>query len=314
MNIPAMINQTLVLSLPILIAGLGGLFCERSGVANIALEGLMMMGAFTAAALTTALEPFTGAAAWIAVAAGLAAGLLFSFIHAYLTITLKADQIISATALNFFAFGLTIYLCEMIFGQQRTVAFQRGFTKISVPVLRDIPILGDALFSNVYPPVYLGAALLAASWFALYKTRFGLRLRAAGEHPHAVDSAGVNVAFVRYRAVALSGAFAGLAGGVMVLTQDTQYSGITVHGTGYIALAALIFGQWRPLGLAAASLFFGFSQILALYSNNFGILKSVPFEFFKAFPYVLTIIALVAFSKKAIMPKALGIPYQKGER
>lgn len=314
MNIFAIVSQTLTYSLPIIIASLGGLFSERSGVTNIALEGLMMIGAFVAASLTVALESMTDSAPWLAIFAGALVGGGVSIIHAFISVNMKGDQIISATALNFFAFGSTIYFCEMFFGQQRTQSFQRGFSKISVPILQDIPVIGDMFFTNVYAPVYLGLACIALAWFVIAKTTFGLRLRATGEHPKAVDSAGINVTHMRYAGVIISGLCAGLAGGIMVLTQDTQYSISSIHGTGFIALAALIFGQWKPLGVMCASLFFGFSQILVIYSSDIAFLQFLPLEAFKAFPYVFTVLALIGFSRKTVVPKALGIPYEKGVR
>ncbi len=314
MNFSAIISQTLTYSLPIGIAGLGGLFSERSGVTNIALEGLMMIGAFIAASITVVLESTTNIAPWLAIfVAALISGAV-AIIHAFISVNMKGDQIISATALNFFAVGSTIYFCEMFFGQQRTESFQRGFAKISIPVLQDIPIIGDMFFRNIYAPVYLGVVCIALAWFVISKTTFGLRLRATGEHPKAVDSAGINVTHMRYAGVIISGFCAGLAGGIMVLTQDTQYSISSIHGTGFIALAALIFGQWKPLGVMGASLFFGFSQILVIYSDTISFLQFLPLEAFKALPYVLTLVALVSFSHKTIVPKALGIPYEKGER
>ncbi len=314
MNLSAVMSQTLTYSLPIVIAGLGGLFSERSGVTNIALEGLMMIGAFVAASITVVLEPLTAFAPWLAIFVGALIGAAVATIHAFISVSMKGDQIISATALNFFALGSTIYFCEIFFGQQRTQAFQRGFSKVSVPLLQDIPIVGDMFFTNIYAPVYLGIVCIVVAWFVISKTTFGLRLRATGEHPQAVDSAGIHVSYMRYAGVIISGLCAGLAGGIMVLTQDTQYSVSSVHGTGFIALAALIFGQWKPLGVMAASLFFGFSQILVIYSNDIAFLAFLPLEAFKALPYVLTVLALVGFSRKTVVPKALGIPYEKGAR
>lgn len=310
----SMITLTLIYSTPIIIAAIGGMFSERSGVVNIALEGLMSMGAFAAATAIVYLETFTSAAPWLALLVGIVAGGLTSLIHAYLSINLKSDQVISGTAINLLAVGVTIYLSQIIFHQQRTETFQKAFVKTSYPVLSDIPILGKIFFTNIYPTVYLALILVIASWYALYKTPFGLRLRATGEHPHAVDSMGISVSKMRYIGVVLSGCFAGLSGAVMVLTFDTQYTAATIHGTGFIALAALIFGKWKPAGLLGASLFFGFSQILSVYSTDIKFLAGFETEFFKALPYVLTIIALVIFSSKAVGPRAAGEPYDKGQR
>jgi simple sugar transport system permease protein len=309
-----MLALTLIYSTPIIITAIGGMFSERSGVVNIALEGMMMIGGFTAATTIVFLEGTTSFAPWLSLLIGALAGGLISVIHAYLSIHLSSDQVISGTAINILAGGLTIYLSQIIFGQQRTQTFRQGFVKRTYSGLSEIPIVGKIFFTNMYPTVFLALALVLISWYVLYKTPFGLRLRATGEHPHAVDSMGISVYKMRYIGVILSGCLAGLGGGVMVLTQDTQFTIMSIHGTGFIALAALIFGKWKPLGLLGASLFFGFSQILSIYSTSIGFLSKLPMEYFKTLPYVLTIIALVVFSNKAVGPKAAGEPYDKGQR
>ncbi len=310
----SMLVSTLILSTPIIIASLGGLFSERSGVVNIALDGLMMFGGFSAATAIVFLENSTSLAPWWALIIGMIVGALVSIIHAYLSIDLNADQIISGTAINLLAPGITIYLAQIIFGQQRTETFTHSFRKTTYPVLSDIPVIGDIFFKNIYPTVYVAFILVVVSWFIVYKTPFGLRLRATGENPHAVDSMGVSVRKMRYIGVIVSGALAGLGGGILVLTQDTQYTVISIGGTGFIALAALVFGRWKPSGVLAAGLFFGFSRIFSIYSNTFSFLKGLPNEFFFALPYVLTIIALVLFSRQSVGPKAAGEPYDKGKR
>ncbi|PKM66042.1 MAG: sugar ABC transporter permease [Firmicutes bacterium HGW-Firmicutes-2] len=310
----SMLALTLIYSTPIIITAIGGMFSERSGVANIALEGMMMIGGFTAATTIVFLEGTTSFAPWMSLMIGALAGGLISVIHAYLSIHLSSDQIISGTAINILAGGLTIYLSQIIFGQQRTATFRQGFIKRTYSGLSEIPIIGKIFFTNMYPTVFLAFALVILSWYILYKTPFGLRLRATGEHPHAVDSMGISVYKMRYIGVIVSGCLAGLGGGVMVLTQDTQFTIMSIHGTGFIALAALIFGKWRPLGLLSASLFFGFSQILSIYSTSIGFLSKLPMEYFKALPYIFTIVALVVFSNKAVGPKAVGEPYDKGQR
>lgn len=311
----SMLTLTLIFSTPIIIVALGGLFSERSGVVNIALEGLMMIGGFSAATSIVFLEKaIPNLAPWIAIVIGMLIGGIVSLLHAYISINLQGNQVISGTALNIFSIGITIYLSQIIFKQQRTQTFQKGFIKTTFKGLSDIPIIGDILFTNVYPTVFIALILVVLSWYVIYKTRFGLRLRATGEHPHAADSMGINVYKIRYIGVILSGCLAGLGGGIMVLTQDTQYTIMSIHGTGFIALAALIFGKWKPFGVLGGSLFFGFSQILGIYSNKFSFLAKFPFEFFYAFPYILTIIALVVFSGKAVGPKAAGEPYDKGKR
>lgn len=318
----SIIQSTLVYSTPIIIAALGGLYSERSGIVNIAIEGLMLIGAFAAAASIVFFEnaSYGAMAPVLALLVAILAGMLISVIHAYLSINLNSDQVISGTAINIFAGGITVYLAEIIFGQQRTEAFKIGLVKSSVPILQDIPFLGDLLFKNTYYTVYVGLILVVISWYILYKTPFGLRFRGTGENPHALDSLGINIYKMRYIGVLTSGALSGLAGGVMVLTQNTQFTSTSIHGTGFIALAALIFGQWRPLGLLMASLFFGFAQILSLYVGtiadklNMQFLHALPIEFLLALPYVLTIVALILFSSKTVGPKSAGQPYEKGKR
>ncbi len=305
----------LMFAAPIVIAALGGLFSERSGIVNVALEGIMMVGAFAAASVTEALEPSALAfAPWIGMAVGIAAGLVFSALHAFASVNLKADQVVSGTALNILAGGLTVYLCQIFFGQQRSRAFSTGLAKLSVPVLQDVPILGDALFKHVYPTFYVALFLVLATWFVVYKTPLGLRMRACGEHPQAAASMGIDVFRMRYFGVLVSGAFAGLAGGVMVLTQDIQYTVTSIHGTGFIALASLIFGKWSPWGVLGAGLFFGFSQALSFYANDIDFLSALPLEYFYMLPYVLTIVALIVFSGRAVGPKAAGEIYDAGKR
>lgn len=317
--IASIIISTLIYSTPIIITAIGGMFSERSGVVNIALEGLMMIGGFFTATAIVLLESSSVAwintsAPWLALLAGVITGGLISMIHGYLSVNLKANQVISGTAINILAGGLTIYLAEIIFHQQRTKTFREGFRKSDVPILSDIPVIGKLFFSNIYPTVFLALFLVLISWYILYKTPFGLRLRATGEHPHAVDSMGISVSKMRHIGVLISGCLAGLSGGIMVLTFDTQYTAGSIHGIGFIALAALIFGKWKPLGLLGASLFFGFSQILSIYSTSVDFLSQIPIEFFKVLPYVLTIIVLVIFSGKAVGPRAVGEPYDKGAR
>ncbi|MDX9899707.1 MAG: ABC transporter permease, partial [Spirochaetia bacterium] len=298
----------------LIIAALGGLFSERSGVVNIALEGIMMVGAFAAASVTVVLEPLTPLAPWLGLLTGIAAGMLFSLLHAFASINLKADQVISGTALNILAGGLTVYLCQILFNQQRTRAFSSGIRKITVPLLEKIPLLGPAMFRGNYPTFYLAMALVVLTWFVVWKTPFGLRLRSCGEHPQAAASMGINVYAMRYAGVIISGALAGLAGATMVLTQDIQYTVTSIHGAGFIALASLVFGKWSPWGVLGAGLFFGFAQILSYYAKDITFLSALPQEIFYMLPYILTIVALVIFAGKSVGPKAAGEIYDQGKR
>lgn len=313
-----MLPISLMIATPIMIAALGGLFSERSGVVNIGLEGIMMVGGFTAATVTVLLQnnnpDMILIAPWIGLVTAIIAGAVFSSIHAYVSISLKSDQTVSGTALNLLAGGLTVFLAQIIFDQQRTATFVRGIARLNVPFLKDIPVIGEAIFTNVYPTNFVAWLLIIVSWFFIYKTRFGLRLRSCGEYPQAASSMGVSVYKMRYIGVLLSGAFAGLAGGIMVLTQDIQYTVASIHGIGFIALASLIFGKWKPSGIFLTSLFFGFSQTLAYFVTDISFLSSMPNQFFWAFPYVVTIVALIIFSNKTVGPKAAGEIYDEGKR
>lgn len=311
-----MFPMVLLVATPIMIAAIGGLFSERSGIVNIAIEGMMMVGGFTGATVCYFLEvakvPYAG---WWAILAGFLAGVVYSLLLSVATVTFKADHTIAGTAVNLLAGGLTIYLCQIIFNQQRTESFKKGISQVKkIPILSDIPILGDMMFKNIYPTIFVGLIVVLVSYFFVFKTRFGLRLRACGEHPQAAASMGINVYRTRYVAVAISGGLAGLAGAIMVLTSGIQYTVISIHGVGFISIAALIFGKWNPFGVLGASIFFGFSSALGVYASMIPILKSIPSEFFATIPYVLTIIALIIFSGKTVGPKAAGEIYDSGKR
>ena len=312
----SMFIGTLVLATPLTIAALGGLFSERSGIVNIALEGIMLVGAFVSAtALVLLQEAGVGASAvWIAVGLATLAGLVFSSIHAVAAIHFRADQTISGTALNVLASGLTIYLCEIIFKAKSTRAFTFAFSRVNIPVLMDIPIIGKMFFSGSYPTTYIMVILVFITWFVVFKTSFGLRLRSCGEYPQASASMGINVAKMRWIGVLVSGALGGLSGATLLLTTSTYFNLGTVHGLGFIAIATLIFGKWNPWGVLLSSLFFGFSQVLGEYSTSIPLLMSWPSQFFALFPYLMTIIAIVFFSKKQVGPKAAGEIYDSGKR
>lgn len=296
-DIIRMIPSVLMIVSPILIAAVGGMICERSGVVNIALEGLMGIGAFTAATVHVFLEGGTGLSVWIAILAGGAAGLVFSLIHAYASISLNANQVISGTGINLLAIGGTTFLAQVFFRMERTEPFKLGM----------MPGPG-----GIYASAWIALAILAAAWYVLYRRPFGLRLRACGEHPQAAASAGIDVRRMRYIAVMLSGLLAGIAGACLVLTQTIQYTVNTINGAGFIALAAVSFGRWLPVGVAGASLLFGTAVALAIYMVNIESLRSLPSEFFSVMPYLITLVTLVAFSGKDYAPRANGQPYEKG--
>jgi len=300
-------------TIPLLVTALGGLFSERSGVVNIGLEGLMIVGSFAGAATTAGLFPFLGPwAVWVGLGAAVVVGALFSVLHAFASISLNANQVISGTAINMIAGALTVFIARTLTGSGN-IQIKQGVPRVDIPFLADVPILGPLFFQKTYATTWLVLGLLLFLWFVLYKTPFGLRLRACGEHPHSADSAGVNVQGIRYAAVIISGALAGLGGAVILVTYSGEFNG-NVAGLGFLALAALIFGQWKPLGILGACFFFGFAATLANASQAEPALKVIPEILLKVFPYVVTLIALVLLSKKSQAPRAAGEPFEAGKR
>jgi len=296
--IRGLIPSILMIVSPILITAAGGMICERSGVVNIALEGLMGIGAFTAAAAHVLLESSFPGSVWFALFLGACTGTLMSLIHAYAAVSLNADQTISGTGINLLASGLTIFFSQILFNADRTRPYKMGM----------LPGFG-----GIYPTALIALAVILIVWFILYKLPFGLHLRSCGEHPHAAASVGINVRRMRYIAVAASGFLAGLAGGCLVLTQTIQYTSTTINGAGFIALAAVSFGRWRPAGITGSSLLFGSAVAFAIYVVNIPALRNLfPSEFFSLLPYVITLLALVVFSGKNYAPAADGKPYEQG--
>ncbi|MFC0331166.1 ABC transporter permease [Paenibacillus sepulcri] len=306
----------IMFTIPLLITALGGLFSERSGIVNIGLEGLMVigsfMGAFVIFKLQTAWPDHPVAAIWVGLAAALAAGVLFSLLHAFASIHLSANQVISGTAINMIAGALTVFLARNITGSGN-IRITSGFQPFNVPLLSKIPVIGDLLFTKTYPTTWLILLLVLLGGFVLKKTAFGLRLRACGEYPQAAEAAGINVRRIRYMGVMISGAFSGLGGAVLLVTIAGEFTG-TVAGLGFLSLAALIFGQWRPLGILAAALFFGFASTVANVSQVIPALSVFPPVILKVFPYVVTLIALVLFSKSSQAPKAAGEVFDSAKR
>ena len=296
-----MLPSVLMIVSPILITACGGMICERSGVVNIALEGLMGIGAFAAAASHVLNEvALGGASVWIALLVGAICGMIMSLIHAFASISLNADQTISGTGINLIVNGITIFMAQILFNADRTQPYQMG--------MKPIMSLG-----GIYPTAFIALAVVLLVWFVMYKLPFGLRLRACGEHPQAAASVGIKVKKIRYIAVLTSGFLGGLAGGCLVLTQTIQFTSTTINGAGFIALAAVSFGRWRPAGISLSSLLFGAAVAFSIYVVNIPSLKNLlPSEFFSLLPYVITIIALVVFSGKNYAPLAAGKPYDKG--
>lgn len=305
----------IIFTIPLLITALGGLFSERSGIVNIALEGLMVIGAFSGALsihyLSGVLDNHT-LVLWLGLLAAIIAGMLFSILHAFASINLNANQIISGTAINLIATALTVFLARNMTGSGN-IRISSGFSPSNVPFLSDIPVIGDLFFTKTYPTTWFVLVILFVSSFILYKTKFGLRLRSCGEFPQAAEAAGINVRRVRYSGVLISGAFAGLGGALIIVTQSGEFTG-TVAGLGFLALASLIFGQWKPLGVLAATLFFGFASTIANVSQVIPELAVIPPILLKIFPYVVTLIALVIFSKSSQAPKAVGETFDSGKR
>lgn len=311
-----LLRQTLAFSIPLLVVALGGMFSERSGVVNIALEGTMIAGAFTSILfLNLVQDKMSGQLLLILaiVIAGLS-GVLISLFHAYASINMKADQVISGTAINMLTPAVAIYIARMIFTVQQ-ISFKNTFRIPKVPLLGDIPGIGDVLFKDAYITTYLGFAILIVSAFVLFKTRFGLRLRACGEHPHAADSVGVNVYKIRYAGVMISGLLGGIGGLIFVIPTSTNFNA-TVAGYGFLALAVLIFGQWKPLRILFAAFFFGFMKTIAATYSSIPLLLNlgVPSTFFKMTPFIATLIVLAFTSKKSQAPKAAGVPYDQSTR
>lgn len=305
----------IVFTIPLLITALGGLFSERSGVVNIGLEGLMIMGAFSSALTVHYLQGVWSnhtLVLWVGLLAAAAIGILFSLLHAFASVNLSADQIISGTAINMIAMALTVFLARNITGSGN-IRITSGFTPSNVPLLHDIPIIGPLFFTKTYPTTWFILAVLIVSTFILNKTKFGLRLKSCGEFPQAAEAAGINVYRIRYSGVMISGAFAGLGGALIILTYAGEFTG-SVSGLGFLALASLIFGQWRPMGILGATLFFGIASTIANVSQVIPELKVIPPIMLKTFPYVVTLIALVVFSKSSRSPKAVGEPFDSGKR
>ncbi|UUZ81565.1 ABC transporter permease [Paenibacillus sp. P26] len=311
-----LIHTTLVFSTALILTALGGIFSERSGVVNIGLEGLMVSGAFASAVAAYYAEQagMTAGAPWIGVLAAVLFGVLVSLIHAVASITFKADQVVSGVVVNFLAAGLTVYLVKILFsGAGQTETLNSVFHNVAIPGLSAIPLLGYGIFS-AYPTTYLALVLVAVAWYVLFKTPFGLRLRAVGEHPGAADTLGVSVTRIRYIGVLLSGALGGLGGATITLTTTSNFSHNTISGQGFIALAAMIFGKWHPFGALGAAIFFGFAQALRNFVQLFEISKAIPMEFLYIAPYILTILVLAGAVGRAYPPSALGEPYDPGKR
>lgn len=282
-------------TVPLLLTALGGLFSERSGIVNIALEGLIIFGALAGAVITQKLDAPLGALApWVGWLGGAAVAGFVAWVHGVLSIRYRADQVISGTAINLLATGVPAVVLGALYNT----------TTDSPSVSHPLPLwgLGELRFS---PPVYFAVLMVAVTWFVLYRTPYGLRLRASGEHPEAAASMGVNVRRMRYSAVILSGVLAGTAGVFLSIGNLDAFTRNISAGSGFIALAALIFGQWRPLGVLGATALFGFLQAFSILIGGRNLL---PDALVQALPYLITILALL-FTGRSAAPRAVGKPF-----
>lgn len=313
-----LVQQMWYFSIPLLIVALGAMFTERSGVVNIALEGIMVVGAFCGIFFMSRAQG-TMSGQWLLVLAiiiAMGTGGIYSLLHAYAAIHLRSNQTISGTALNMIAPAFAIYMARSLQPNHvQQVVFTNTFRIKSVPLLGKIPVIGPMLFENTYLTTYLGLLILLLSIFVLYKTKFGLRLRACGEHPQAADSVGINVYKIRYAGVMISGALAGLGGLVFVVPTSTNFNA-TVSGYGFLALAVLIFGQWKPLRIFYAALFFGLMKTVASAYSGIPLLKDLPIDsdIYKMIPYITTLVVLAFTSRRSQAPKAAGVPYDRAKR
>lgn len=306
---------TIASAAPLIFTAIGGVFSERSGVINIGLEGLMIMGAFIGILFNLFFADTFGAwTPWLALIVAMLVSALFATLHAIASISFRADQVVSGVAINMLGLAIALFSVKMIFGKGQTDFIQQKIPRFNVPFLEDIPIIGPMFFKLVYGSSIMAIAVAIIAWFVIYKTPFGLRLRSVGEHPMAADTMGIKVTKIRYIAVLISGGLAGIGGAVYSQTITNDFGHATINGQGFMALAAMIFGKWHPLGAMGAALFFGFAQALAISSSSIAFLADIPPVYFHIFPYVLTILALAGFLGKAKAPKALGKPYVKGNR
>jgi len=295
----ALIFSTIRLATPLVLAALGGMFSERSGIINIALEGKMLAGAFTAAAVTYAANAKLGlgaASPWLGLLAGMGAGALIATIYALVCIRYKADQVVSGTAINILMVGVPGFLSGAFF-------LSSGSTP-QIPKEQLIPTT----------PIVIAFALVPITWYVLYRTPFGLRLRSVGENPEAADAAGVSVAKMRYAGVLLAGVLAGIGGAYLSIGQSSLFTRNMTSGRGFIALAALIFGKWRPVQTMLACLLFGFTEAISIQMQGAVKLPSgedIPVQFIQLVPYLLTIVVLAGFIGSSRPPRALGLPYEK---
>ncbi|HEY83579.1 MAG TPA: ABC transporter permease [Chloroflexi bacterium] len=303
--------STIRAATPLMLAALGGIFSERSGIVNIALEGIMLAGAFFAMMISY-FGAQMGFPPLVSAAAGLVGAIIFGFlismIHALVSIRFQADQVVSGVAINILAVGLTGFLLQFIFKTSGNSPSVPSLPAMPIPLLSKIPVLGD-IFFNQSPIVYIALLAVPLSAFVLFRTPLGLRIRAVGEHPKAADTVGINVFKLRYLGVGLSGILGGLGGAYLSIGQLNIFTEGMTNGRGYIALAAVIFGKWNPWGALGACLLFGFADAIQISLQNAGV--NIPSDFLLMLPYILTLIALAGFIGRSRPPAAAGAPYEK---
>jgi general nucleoside transport system permease protein len=305
-----LLHSTIRLSTPITLAAIGATVCERAGIVNIAMEGLMLVGAFAATFFA-----YITANPWIGLLAGVLAGGLFSLIHAYATVTLHMDHVVSGAVLNILALGLTNYLLILAFGHAGTsepVPVSLADYQFAIPLLSRIPVVGPVLFHQ-RPIVYISFVLIIFFTLFLYRGKKGLHIRASGEHPLALETIGVSVYKIRYLAVIISGLTSGLGGAFLAIENSNVFTQGMTGGRGFIALAANISGGWNPIGSFLASLFFGFAEALQ-YRMQAVQLINLPPEIFVMFPYIATVIAVAGLVRKSRPPKAVGLDFRIEKR
>ncbi|WP_193337055.1 ABC transporter permease [Devosia beringensis] len=316
-DITLILDSTIRLAVPLLLACLAGLYSERAGIVDIGLEGKLLAGAFAAASMSAV----TGSA-WLGLLAGIGAALMFSGIHGLASINFKGNQTISGVALNFLAAGLTTFLGQSWFqrgGYTPQLSGDQRFSPITLPFaaeLREVPVLGQIyweLISGHNIITYFAFLCVPATAFILFRTRFGLRLRAVGENPKAIDTAGISVTLLRYQALIITAVLVGIGGAYLSIAQSAGFNNNMSAGRGYIALAALIFAKWRPGPALLVCLMFGFLDAVQfrIQGQSFPIIGEVPVQAIQALPYILTVVLLAGFIGRAVAPKAAGVPYTK---
>lgn len=292
---------TLRMATPLIFASLGGIFSERAGIINIALEGMMLSGAFSGVFAT-----YTTGNPWLGVLFAILVGGLLGLVHGVLTIKFAGDQIVSGTGINIFALGFTAYMSQIIWGSRGASQSVQGLGTLSIPLLADVPLIGEVVGKQT-PLVYIALIAVVASYFVLFKTPLGLRIRAVGEHPGAADTTGINVSTTKYLCVIISGILASLGGAFLSLGHLSLFVNGMTGGRGFIALAAMILGGWSPFGALGASLLFGFADALQIRLQSIG---ALPSQIVLTLPYILTIIVLAVFARKRSAPSDYK-PYEK---